>query len=69
MFDRMDLCVGCKHGGPCHRNKDACVSQHLFVFSMGWADDQMVIERIEGRAKEIGNEVEGPKELIRAVSR
>ena len=59
MFDRMDLCIGCKRGGPCYRNKDTCVSQHLFVFSMGWADDPMMIERIEGRAKEISDQVEG----------
>lgn len=44
-------CVGCKREAPCHHNRDACVSQHLFAFSMGWADDPMVIERMEGRTR------------------
>ena len=69
MFGRMDLCVGCKREDPCHRDRDACVSQHLFVLSMGWADDPIVIGRIEGRTKEIGDEVERLKGRIRAVGR
>ena len=58
MIEQMDLCVGCKREAPCHHNRDVCVSQHLFVFSIGWVDDPMVIERMEGRTKEINDEVE-----------
>jgi hypothetical protein len=69
MFGRMDLCVGCKREDPCHHDRDVCVSQHLFVFSMGLADDPMVIERIEGRTKEINDEVERLQGRIEACSR
>jgi hypothetical protein len=43
------FCVGCKRKEACPNDKDACVSQHLFVWAVGWADDPTVIERIEGR--------------------
>ena len=49
MFEQMNLCVGCKREAPCEHNIDLCISQHLFVWAIGWADDPTVIERIEGR--------------------
>ena len=46
---QFSFCVGCKRDDHCWHNKDFCISQHLFVFAMRWADDPTVIERIEGR--------------------
>lgn len=46
---KVSFCIGCRRETACEHNKDLCISQHLFVFAMGWADDPTVIERIEGR--------------------
>jgi hypothetical protein len=43
------LCIGCKREAYCEHNIDLCISQHLFVLAVGWAEDPTVIERIEGR--------------------
>jgi hypothetical protein len=48
-MENPSLCIGCKREGQCEHNIDLCISQHLFVLAVGWAEDPTVIERIEGR--------------------
>ncbi len=48
------FCVGCKREEACRHNMDVCISQHLFVWAVGWSDDPTVMDRIEGRVLQFG---------------
>jgi len=59
---QVSFCVGCKRDERCGLNRDLCISQHLFVWAIGWADDPTVIERMEGRVMEFARRMDGGDE-------
>ncbi len=56
MAGNVKFCLGCKRGEACRQDKDQCISQHLFVWAVGWSDDPTVMDRIEGRPVQLAKE-------------